>query len=641
MTFHFPDDVATNMLTNDEVDPLVGTAEFKATAVRIETDGISSPVGRQTPVGTCLPVGIFSRVPDSNGLTHRRRRGDRGRTAGRRSVTRARRSADGKAARATSRVTDGPRPADGRSPAIAICCCRSFTPCRTASAGSATAPSITSARACPCRLRKPGASSPSITCSRPSRSPSRVVHVCDDIACRLKGADERSVETRSRGRCGQAFAMSWPMRSGLGCARDERGQGLPSASSSHPLRRTWNRCRTPLDPGTPGTAGTFGALGAGRLLRTDRPRRSIEPRCVSKDRRLLGAREGARDGRRSGDRRSDGLEIDGPRRRGVSDRAQVGGGRARRRRRRITSSATPTSPSRARSRIASLMEHDPFAVVEAMTICGIATGAERGFIYIRGEYPEAERAIGHAIAQALAAGLLGPNVARSGFAFDIEIRRGGGAYICGEETALFNSIEGKRGEPRSKPPFPAQFGAVRQADGGQQRRDARQRARHRQRGRRGVGEDRDAGIDRDAAVLPVRSRRETRPLRDRERPHACAKRSISPAASRTAARLQAILLGGAAGTFVGPSALDMPLSFEGARAAEGHARIRRDHGVRRDRRSPRHAGRASPSSSGMSHAASACPAASAPSGRRNCSAAGIKDRGSGTRGACRVGAGDA
>ena len=122
----------------------------------------------------------------------------------------------------------------------------------------------------------------------------------------------------------------------------------------------------------------------------------------------------------------------------------------------VVCNADESEPGTFKDRV--VMEHDPFAVVEAMTICGMATGAERGFIYIRGEYPEAERAIGHAIAQALAAGLLGPNVARSGIAFDIEIRRGGGAYICGEETALFNSIEGKRGEPRSKPPFPAQFG---------------------------------------------------------------------------------------------------------------------------------------------------------------------------------------
>src|SRR5579872_891722 len=104
------------------------------------------------------------------------------------------------------------------------------------------------------------------------------------------------------------------------------------------------------------------------------------------------------------------------------------------------------------------MEYDPYAVVEAMTIAGYAIGAERGFIYVRGEYPLATRRIANAIAQARRHGLLGDGVMGRDVRFDLEIRRGAGAYICGEETALFNSIEGKRGEPRNKPPFPAQFG---------------------------------------------------------------------------------------------------------------------------------------------------------------------------------------
>ena len=127
--------------------------------------------------------------------------------------------------------------------------------------------------------------------------------------------------------------------------------------------------------------------------------------------------------------------------------------------RRTTSSATPMNPSRVRSKIASLMEHDPFAIVEAMTIAAIvAARAEFGFIYIRGEYPLAAQRLQHAIDAARAGGLLGDDVMGRGFRFDIEIRRGAGAYICGEETALFNSIEGKRGEPRSKPPFPVNEG---------------------------------------------------------------------------------------------------------------------------------------------------------------------------------------
>jgi NADH-quinone oxidoreductase subunit F len=105
-----------------------------------------------------------------------------------------------------------------------------------------------------------------------------------------------------------------------------------------------------------------------------------------------------------------------------------------------------------------VMENDPFAVIEALTIAGFATGSEKGFVYIRGEYPEATERIRHAIEQATARGFLGEDVMGEGFRFEIELRRGAGAYICGEETALFNSIEGRRGEPRNKPPFPVTHG---------------------------------------------------------------------------------------------------------------------------------------------------------------------------------------
>src|SRR5207247_3736957 len=105
-----------------------------------------------------------------------------------------------------------------------------------------------------------------------------------------------------------------------------------------------------------------------------------------------------------------------------------------------------------------VMELDPFAVVEALTIAGYATGAERGYLYVRGEYPLATERLERAIAEARVHGYLGDDVMERGFGFDLELRRGAGAYICGEETALFNSIEGKRGEPRNKPPFPVTHG---------------------------------------------------------------------------------------------------------------------------------------------------------------------------------------
>ncbi len=102
-----------------------------------------------------------------------------------------------------------------------------------------------------------------------------------------------------------------------------------------------------------------------------------------------------------------------------------------------------------------LMEGDPFMLIEGMTIAAIAVGATRGFIYLRVEYPHAHRALNEAIAAAYEAGYLGRNVLNSGKTFDLEVRLGAGAYICGEETSMLESLEGKRGEIRVRPPLPA------------------------------------------------------------------------------------------------------------------------------------------------------------------------------------------
>lgn len=230
----------------------------------------------------------------------------------------------------------------------------------------------------------------------------------------------------------------------------------------------------------------------------------------------------------------------------------------------VVCNADESEPGTFKDRV--LMEQDPFAVVEAMTICGLATGAERGFIYIRGEYPESERAVAAAIGQARAAGLLGASVAGSGRAFDLEIRRGGGAYICGEETALFNSLEGKRGEPRSKPPFPAQLGVFGQptvvnnvetlvnvldilVEGGEAWSK--------------TGTAGSAGTR-----LFCLSGHVTRPGLYEIECGQTLRHALELAGGVAGGRaLQAVLMGGAAGTFVGPDALDLPLSFEGARAA--------------------------------------------------------------------------
>lgn len=105
-----------------------------------------------------------------------------------------------------------------------------------------------------------------------------------------------------------------------------------------------------------------------------------------------------------------------------------------------------------------ILEGDPHSIVEAMTICGYAIGANKGLVYIRAEYPLAVKILQMAIKAAKERGLLGKNIFNSGFDFDIEIKYGAGAFVCGEETALIHSMEGKRGEPTTKPPFPAESG---------------------------------------------------------------------------------------------------------------------------------------------------------------------------------------
>ncbi len=122
----------------------------------------------------------------------------------------------------------------------------------------------------------------------------------------------------------------------------------------------------------------------------------------------------------------------------------------------LVCNADESEPGTFKDRV--LLTEDPFAIVEAMTIGAFAAGAEKGFLYVRAEYPLAYERMINAIVQVRLAGLLGDNILGRGVKFDIEIRRGAGAYICGEETALFESIEGKRGEPRNKPPFPVSHG---------------------------------------------------------------------------------------------------------------------------------------------------------------------------------------
>jgi NADH-quinone oxidoreductase subunit F len=210
------------------------------------------------------------------------------------------------------------------------------------------------------------------------------------------------------------------------------------------------------------------------------------------------------------------------------------------------------------------MERDPFAVIEAMTIAGLATGATHGFLYIRGEYPKATGRLREAIAASREAGLLGADVMGSGLAFDVELRRGAGAYICGEETALFNSIEGKRGEPRNKPPFPVTHGVF-----------GKPTSINNVETLINVLPILTLGVQAYASVgTPDSTGTRLFCLSGHvaapgvyEHPHGVTLGEVIQAAGgvRDGKSLKAVLLGGAAGGFVGPDRLDVRLTFEDAR----------------------------------------------------------------------------
>jgi len=230
----------------------------------------------------------------------------------------------------------------------------------------------------------------------------------------------------------------------------------------------------------------------------------------------------------------------------------------------VVINADESEPGTFKDRV--LMEHDPYALVEALTVMGYACGAEQGYIYIRGEYPTAEARLQHAISMARAHGFLGGDVMGEGFAFDIEIRRGAGAYIAGEETGLINSLEGKRAEPRNKPPFPASvglFGKPTAVNNVETALSVLEILRVGGPAYASVGTAGSTGtrlfcLSGCVAVPGLYEYDFGVTLRD----------VISGAGGVAGGRpLQAVLLGGAAGVFVGPEALDMPLTYEGTRAA--------------------------------------------------------------------------
>jgi NADH-quinone oxidoreductase subunit F len=298
--------------------------------------------------------------------------------------------------------------------------------------------------------------------------PENVVHVCDDIACRLAGTEgvcasferafgppgERWVRSNCLGLCERAPALLHqqagdephdvaiaPVREehvtvltagGALTVRDHRGEGAPQTKS--PSTRGSLRLLRRVGVVDPTSLDDYRAHGGYEALRTAV---RLGPAGVIrevKDAKLLG---------RGGAAFPTGVKWEAVATQPVRPHYFV-------------CNADESEPGTFKDRV--VMENDPFAVIEALTIAGYATGAEKAFLYIRGEYPLATERLRSAIEQATVRGFLGDDVMGEGFRFEIDLRRGAGAYICGEETALFNSIEGRRGEPRNKPPFPVTHG---------------------------------------------------------------------------------------------------------------------------------------------------------------------------------------
>jgi NADH-quinone oxidoreductase subunit F len=408
--------------------------------------------------------------------------------------------------------------------------------------------------------------------------PRRVLRVCDDIGCRCRGALELIASLESSagpaGTPSRSGDATWVRSPCLGLC-DQAPAAFVTEAGIAPVERLFG-------PATPERALAIlsGDLSAAAMER--RP----PPQAGDRSLRLL-ARAGAVDPASLDDYRARGgyralrraLEL-GPEGvlREVLDSKLLGRGgaafpagrkweavaRQPVRPHYLVCNADESEPGTFKDRV--LLELDPFAVVEAMTVAAFATGCELGFLYVRGEYPLAGERLAGAIRQARARGLLGADVMGQGVRFDVELRKGGGAYVCGEETALFGSIEGFRGEPRNKPPFPVQAGLF---------------------GKPTVVNNVETLVNALDVVLrggPEFARTGTAQSTGTKlfcvsgcvgRPGvyevpfgATARDLLALAGGVNGGRaVRAILLGGAAGGFVGPDELDLPLTFEGLRAA--------------------------------------------------------------------------
>jgi len=427
---------------------------------------------------------------------------------------------------------------------------------------------------------------------RTTPSPGAVVHICDDVACKVAGAEELCAEmTRRFGREGteatlNGTGVTWQRSPCLG--KCDRGSAalIQQAGAAEPRRdlapvtpdAVWQALTTGESPAEVPVGVLVPQLSRSASSRTD----SAFPGRVSLLRRL-----GRVDPSSLGSYRAAGgyemlrraLQL-GPQGviREVRDAKLMGRGGAAFpthikwdavaanpvRPKFVVCNADESEPGTFKDRV--LMEGDPYALVEALTVMGYACGAEQGYIYIRGEYPTAEGRLARAVGQARAHGFLGPDVMGEGFTFDIEIRRGAGAYIAGEETALINSLEGKRAEPRNKPPFPAQsglFGKPTAVNNVETLLSVLEILRVGGPAYAAVGTAGSTGT----RLFCLSGCVEVPGLYEYD--FGVTLRAVIDGAGGVAGGrpLRAVLLGGAAGVFVGPDALDMPLTFEGVRDA--------------------------------------------------------------------------
>ncbi len=405
--------------------------------------------------------------------------------------------------------------------------------------------------------------------------PSQAVHVCDDIACLANGAEQVCTELEqtlgpagSHSKNGQ---LTWHRSPCLGlCERAPAALVLAAGESPQ------SRVLAPIQ------AADIGALDR---VETEENSPTIIPQAGDLKLRLL-RRVNVVDPTSLDSYRAHGgyaalrraIEL-GPEGviREVNDSKLLGRGgaafptgrkwdavaRAPVRPHYVVCNADESEPGTFKDRV--LMEEDPFALVEAMTIAGFATASEQGYIYIRGEYPHATQRLSSAIAQASARGLLGENVMGQGFRFDLELRRGAGAYICGEETALLNSIEGYRGEPRNKPPFPVQeglFGKPTVINNVETLVNVLDIVLHGGPTFAAIGTAGSAG-----PKLFCVSGNVARPGVYEVEFGVTLRQLIALAGGVCNGHtIQTVLLGGAAGVFMTPDQLDTPLTFEGVRA---------------------------------------------------------------------------